>query len=154
MILQKGTNYASNFSPRDAKGNMVEVHSSKIAGGYWDIVLQRYNPKSGYEETIKTMVGYSTSTTVKEDTSLTSEISAKFMSIGSSLKYSIAYGKATTNTWNYQTEKTQKWTVYPGPSVCVFQWVFNGQYDTIKLGFASSIFADTDCQSEPPNLLQ
>ena len=152
--LEKGTNTATHFQARDANGNVVEVHKPSIPKGHWEIVFMRYNPRTQYTETIKTKIGYSSSKTVKADISLTTEISAKFAGIGASTKYSVAYGVANSQTWSTEDEKSQTWTVYPGASVCVYQWAFEGAYDTMKLAFKSNIFADTDCVEEPPNLMK
>ena len=51
-----------------------------------------YNPMSQYQETIKTYIGHKFSEKISSDVSLTTEISTKFMGIGSKMSYSVKFG--------------------------------------------------------------
>ena len=87
------------------------------------------------------------------DTTMAADISASFVGASERVNYSIKYGVASTETWTTSTTRTQKWTIYSGWSICIYQYVFEGFYDSMKLGFSSNIYADTNCAGEPPNLI-
>lgn len=74
------------------------------------------------------------------------------MGIGSELKYSAKFGIASSQTWSYEISDETTFVIFPGKSVCKYQYVFHGNFDTFKLGFQSSIFADTDCTTQPENI--
>ena len=84
---------------------------------------------------------------------LTAEVGASFFGVSAKASYSTAFGFADSQTWYSETTITKEWVINPGPSVCVYQFVFEGEYDTMKLPLGSNIYADTHCDSEPPNLI-
>lgn len=153
LSLAKGTGSATKFAGRDSSNLLADVHSTRVPGGHWEILLQRITPKISYEETLTVKTGFEQSREIKLDVELGGEIGASFAGMSAKINYSIKYGQAAKATWYSETTREQKWQVYAGQTVCVYQWVFDGEYDSLKMDLKSNIYQDTDCVDSPKNLM-
>ena len=153
LELAKDTGDATKFAGRDASNLLANVHSTRVPGGHWELLLQRITPKISYEESVTVKTGFEQSKEIKMDVELGGEIGASFAGISAKINYSIKYGQAAKATWYSETTNTQKWQVYAGQTVCVYQYIFDGEYDSMKMGLKSNIYQDTDCVDFPENLM-
>ena len=133
--LFKQQNMAAWFDGVDANNQSINIHGAKVVGGQWVKIYQVLNPMTQTTKTLKYKEGYSQTEQASVEVAIESSISAKFMGIGASLKYNAKFGYAASQTWSAEKEDTTSFTIFPGKSVCKYQYIFHGNFDTFNLGF-------------------
>ena len=102
--MYEGTHEATQWVPRDASGQIIDLHGSVLAGGQWERIYAVINAEADQSRTITSKMGMDKSISTMFGTEITHEVGVTIEGIFSA-KTSIkeTFQRTTTETWHEET---------------------------------------------------